>query len=208
MGLLSKIFSNTRKPEGFWGRMMVAGMNGGSHAAMANWGLDFGSVPAVGEILDIGCGGGANLQRLMQRSVDSKVTGVDYSSVSVEKSKKVNAEAIANGRCQVLEASVALLPFKDETFAMATAFETVYFWPDIEKSFAEVRRVLVPGGKFLIVNEDDGLSGNNEKWEKMIEGMHTYTPDELKTHLSAAGFKDITVKRDETKHWLAVIALK
>ena len=23
---------------------------------------------------------------------------------------------------------------------------------------------------------DDGLSGNNEKWEKMIEGMHTYTP--------------------------------
>jgi len=25
MGLLSKIFSNTRKPEGFWGRMMVAG---------------------------------------------------------------------------------------------------------------------------------------------------------------------------------------
>ena len=208
MGLLSKIFSNTRKPEGFWGRMMVAGMNGGSHAAMANWGLDFGSVPAVGEILDIGCGGGANLQRLMQRSVDSKVTGVDYSSVSVEKSKKVNAEAIANGRCQVLEASVALLPFKDETFAMATAFETVYFWPDIEKSFAEVRRVLVPGGKFLIVNEDDGLSGNNEKWEKMIEGMHTYTPDELKTHLSAAGFKDITVKRDETKHWLAVVALK
>ena len=208
MGLLSKIFSNTRKPEGFWGRMMVAGMNGGSHAAMANWGLDFGSVPAVGEILDIGCGGGANLQRLMQRSVDSKVTGVDYSSVSVEKSKKINAEAIANGRCQVLEASVALLPFKDETFAMATAFETVYFWPDIEKSFAEVRRVLVPGGKFLIVNEDDGLSGNNEKWEKMIDGMHTYTPDELKTHLSAAGFKDITVKRDETKHWLAVIALK
>ncbi|MBP5721593.1 MAG: class I SAM-dependent methyltransferase [Bacteroidales bacterium] len=208
MGLLSKIFSNTRKPEGFWGRMMVAGMNGGSHAAMANWGLDFGSVPAVGEILDIGCGGGANLQRLMQRSVDSKVTGVDYSSVSVEKSKKVNAEAIANGRCQVLEASVALLPFKDETFSMATAFETVYFWPDIEKSFAEVRRVLVPGGKFLIVNEDDGLSGNNDKWEKMIEGMHTYTPDELKTHLSAAGFKDIAVKRDETKHWLAVIALK
>ncbi len=35
MGFLSKIFSNTRKPEGFWGRMMVAGMNGGSHAAMA-----------------------------------------------------------------------------------------------------------------------------------------------------------------------------
>ena len=109
MGLLSKIFSNTRKPEGFWGRMMVAGMNGGSHAAMASWGLDLANVPAE---------------------------------------------------------------------------------------------------RFLIVNEDDGLSGNNEKWEKMIEGMHTYTPDELESHLAAAGFRDITVHQNETKHWLCVAAVK
>ena len=208
MGLLSKIFSNTRKPEGFWGRMMVAGMNGGTHREMASWGLDFGDVPAEGEMLDIGCGGGANLQRLMQRSLKGKVTGVDYSPVSVEKSKKVNAEAIAQGRCKVLEASVSSLPFNDDTFVIATAFETVYFWPEIENSFTEVKRVLVPGGKFLIVNEDDGLSGKNEKWEKMIEGMHTYTPDELNKHLTAAGFREITIKRDETKHWLALTATK
>ena len=207
-GLLSKIFSNTRKPEGFWGRLMVAGMNGGSHAAMASWSLDHANVPADGEILDIGCGGGANLARLMDRSLRAKVTGVDYSTVSVEKSRKVNADAIIKGRCKVLEASVSSLPFTDATFTMATAFETVYFWPDIVNSFAEVRRVLVPGGKFLIVNEDDGLSGNNEKWEKMIEGMHTYTPDELETHLTAAGFRDVAVHRDESKHWLCVIAVK
>ena len=208
MGLFSKIFSNTRKPEGFWGRMMVAGMNGGSHAAMASWGLDIANVPADGEIIDIGCGGGANLARLMERSLRAKVTGVDHSPVSVEKSRKVNADAVLKNRCKVLEASVSSLPFKDGTFAMATAFETVYFWPEIEKSFAEVRRILSPGGEFLIVNEDDGLSGNNEKWEKMIEGMHTYTPDELMTHLTAAGFRDITVHRNESKHWLCVTAVK
>ena len=39
--LFSKIFSNARKPEGFFGRMMVNGMNGGSHARMAQWGLSF-----------------------------------------------------------------------------------------------------------------------------------------------------------------------
>ena len=207
-GFLSKIFSNTRKPEGFWGRLMVVGMNGGSHAAMASWSLDHANVPADGEILDIGCGGGANLARLMDRSLRAKVTGIDYSTVSVEKSRKVNADAIIKGRCKVLEASVSSLPFTDATFTMATAFETVYFWPDIVNSFAEVRRVLVPGGKFLIVNEDDGLSGNNEKWEKVIEGMHTYTPDELETHLTAAGFRDIAVHRDESRHWLCVTAVK
>lgn len=98
MGLLSTIFSNTRKPQGFWGKLMVAGMNGGSHAQMASWGLDIADVPADGEMIDIGCGGGANLSRLMDWSLRAKVTGVDYSSVSVEKSRKVNADAIAQGR--------------------------------------------------------------------------------------------------------------
>ena len=92
-------------PEGFWGRMMVAGMNGGSHAAMASWGLDLANVPADGEILDIGCGGGANLARLMERSLRARVTGVDHSVVSVEKSRKVNANAVLKSRCKVLEAS-------------------------------------------------------------------------------------------------------
>lgn len=208
MGLLSKIFSNTRKPEGFWGRMLVAGMNGGTHAAMALWGIELTNIPAEGEIIDIGCGGGANLARLMERSLHGRVIGVDYSAVAVEKSRKVNSEAIRTGRCKVLEASVEHLPFKDGTIAMATAFETVYFWPDIEKCFAEVWRVLTPGGRFLIVNEDDGLSANHGKWEKMIEGMHTYTPDELKAHITAAGFRDVTIHRNESKHWLCAIAMK
>ena len=207
-GLLSKIFSNTRKPQGFFGRLMVAGMNGGSHASMATWGLEKTNIPQAGEILDIGCGGGANIARLLARSKEAKVIGADYSPVSVAKSSKVNDKAIAQGRCEIREADVAALPFGDGQFALVTAFETVYFWPDIEKSFAGVRRILSDEGTFLIVNEDDGLSGNNEKWEKMIEGMHTYTPDEVQAHLEAAGFKDIQVLRNESKHWLAVKAVK
>ena len=208
MGLFSKIFSNTRKPEGFWGRMMVNGMNGGSHAVLATWAMDALQIPQEGEIIDIGCGGGANVSRLLARSRHAKVYGVDYSPVSVEKSSKVNAASIGKGRCEIQTANVAVLPFKDGTFRLVTAFETVYFWPDIEKSFAEVRRVMAPGATFCIVNEDDGLSGNNEKWEKIIDGMHTYTPDELRKHLTAAGFKEIAVRRDEAKHWLMVTANK
>lgn len=32
MKLLKKFFNNARKPEGFLGKIMVAGMNGGGHA--------------------------------------------------------------------------------------------------------------------------------------------------------------------------------
>lgn len=208
MGLLSKIFSNTRKPEGFFGRLMVNGMNGGGHAKLAEWGLSGVEVPADGTMLDVGCGGGANIARLLRRAPQGRVTGIDYSAVSVKKSRAVNAKAIAAGRCKVLDGSAAALPFEASVFDLVTAFETVYFWPEIEKCFAGVRRVLKEGGRFVIINEDDGLSGNNEKWEKLIDGMHTYTPDELRTHLAAAGFRDIAVRRDEQRHWLCVTAVK
>ena len=208
MGLLSKIFSNTRKPEGFFGRMMVNGMNGGSHAAMANWALSSVQINEDDRILDVGCGGGANIARLLQRAPKGRVEGVDYSSVSVNKSTKVNSTAIGEGRCRVQEASVEKLPFEEDGFDLVTAFETVYFWPEIERSFGEVKRVLKSGGRFVIVNEDDGLTGANEKWEKLIEGMHTYTPDELQKHLTAAGFHDIAVRNDSQRHWLCVTAVK
>lgn len=67
MGLLSKIFSNTRKPEGFFGRMMVNGMNGGGHARLAEWGLSHLTLTADANVLDVGCGGGANVARLLKR---------------------------------------------------------------------------------------------------------------------------------------------
>ena len=49
--LFSKIFSNARKPEGFFGRMMVNGMNGGSHARMAQWGLSFVNINENASVL-------------------------------------------------------------------------------------------------------------------------------------------------------------
>ena len=62
MGLLSKIFSNTKKPEGFFGKLMVNGMNGGGHAAMANWALSSLQIKEDGQLLDIGCGGCASVR--------------------------------------------------------------------------------------------------------------------------------------------------
>ena len=208
MGLLSKIFSNTRKPEGFFGKMMVNGMNGGGHAAMANWALSSLQIKEDSRILDVGCGGGANIARLLQRAPKGMVQGMDYSPVSVAKSSKVNAKAIAEGRCKVVEANATQLPFEDNSFDLITAFETIYFWTDIEHCFGEVKRTLKPGGQFVIINEDDGLTGANEKWEKLIEGMHTYKPEEIRLHLSNAGFHGINITRHSEKHWLMATAVK
>ncbi len=157
---------------------------------------------------DIGCGGGANIARLLQRTLQGTVTGIDFSPVSVRKSTKVNAKAIQEGRCKVLEGNVANLPFAEGSFDMVTAFETIYFWPDIEHCFIEVKKVLKPGGQFVIVNESDGSGEMDAKWESMIEGMHTYTPEEIRHHLTNVGFRDLNITVNEEKRWLCATARK
>jgi hypothetical protein len=62
------------------------------------------------------------------------------------------------------------------------------------------------GGQFVIVNESDGHGAMDAKWESMIEGMHTYTPEEIQLHLTNAGFHDLNITVNEEKRWLCVTA--
>ena len=198
-------FENTRKPVGLGGKLMVAMMNLG-HSPVARWGLQFLNASPDAKVLDCGCGGGANIKRLLKKYPQGIVKGIDYSPVSVEKCKKVNETAVTKGRCDVLRASVAELPFKSEQFDAVTAFETVYFWPDLPQCFLEVYRVLKPGGTFLICNESNGDSDKDEKWTEIIGGMTIYKDIELKAYLEQAGFYEVQIHKK--KSWLCVTAQK
>ena len=198
-------FENTRKPVGLGGKIMVTMMNLG-HSPVARWGLRFLELTPDAKVLDCGCGGGANNNTLLKKSPQGVVKGIDYSSVSVEKSKRVNEAAVTKGRCDVLRASVTELPFESEQFDAVTAFETVYFWPDLPQCFREVWRVLKSGGTFLICNESNGDTDKDEKWTEIIGGMTIYKDIELKSCLEQAGFFDVQIHKKKT--WLCVTARK
>ena len=198
-------FENTRNPVGLGGKIMVAMMNLG-HSPVARWGLRFLELTPDAKVLDCGCGGGANIKRLLKLCPEGTVWGIDYSPVSVEKSKRVNEAAVTKGRCDVLRASVTELPFESEQFNAVTAFETVYFWPDLPQCFREVWRVLKSGGTFLICNESNGDTDRDEKWTEIIGGMTIYKDTELKAYLEQAGFHDVQMHKK--KSWLCVTARK
>ena len=105
-------FENTRKPVGLGGKLMVAMMNLG-HGPVARWGLRFLRLAPNAKVLDCGCGGGANIKRLLEKCPHGVVKGIDYSPVSVEKARKLNRTAIQEGRCAVLQGSVADMAFED-----------------------------------------------------------------------------------------------
>ena len=131
---MKNIFNQTRKPEGLLGKMMLRGMNPG-HAKLADWGLTHLPKLAPERAIDIGCGGGRNAGELLKMYPKAHVTAVDYSELSVEKARAYNKDMIVAGRCDVKQGDASELAFPDATFDLATAFETVYFWPGLEKCF-------------------------------------------------------------------------
>ena len=199
-------YQNACKPEGLDGKMMLNRMNN-SHAAMAEWGFNHITIQEDDLSLDIGCGGGANVRTLLEKSIHGKGKGIDYSEVSVEESTKMNADAIKDGRCQIIQGDVMALPFSDASFDVITAFETVYFWPDISKAFEQVFRVLKDGGIFLICNESNGEDPEGEKWLDEIEGMTIYNSDQLRLLLQQAGFSNIKIDKKENG-WICAAAEK
>ena len=207
MGLFKNYVSQTRKPEGFLGKMMLSGMNSG-HAKMADWGFSHLPKLTPARAADLGCGGGRNAGELLKMYPKAHVTAIDCSELSVAKARKYNKEMVAAGRCAVEQGDVSSLKLPKEAFDLATAFETIYFWPGLETCFAQVARVLKPGGIFMICNESDGTDAISLKFEKIIDGMKNYTAEQIEKALKKAGFSEVSSDHHPSKPWITVIAKK
>ena len=181
---------NARKPEGELGDKLLDRMNE-SHESLAQWGVSHLDIAADDIILDIGCGGGVNVERFLEMT-ENKVYGLDYSQIAVDKSKKLNQNAIDEGRCEIIQGSVSQLPFEDNSFDIATGFETVYFWPDFVNDCKEVRRVLKEDGILFICNEAIP-NEEDERQKELIDllDMKIFSEDEFERYLREAGFSDI-----------------
>ena len=209
MGFIEQFVKQCRKPSGRFGKFVGRTMNLG-HNRIRHWGLSHISIEPDANILDIGCGGGKAVQELAMSAPNGKVYGIDYSQDMVQLTKKVNKALIKKGLVEIKYGTVSSLPFADNMFDLATAFEAYYFWPNLIGDLKEIKRVLKPGGTFLIVNEvykDDKFEKRNTKWAKLLD-MQFHTPDEYKDFLTKAGYHIVEIDNIPQKNWITAIAKK
>lgn len=105
---LNDILQNTSCPQGFWGRMILRGMNC-FHASLARRGMKQVDWRPEWNVLDIGCGGGANVKRLLKLCPQGKVYGMDLSEESVAFARRHNAGEL-DRRCFIRQGDVCSLP--------------------------------------------------------------------------------------------------
>ena len=204
-----ELIKNARKPVGDLGHQILDRMNK-SHETMAVWGVSHFDINEDDVILDIGCGGGRNIERFASQVTSGKVVGLDYSEVSVEKSTKLNKDAIDEGKVEVIQGSVSEMPFDDNTFDIVTGFETIYFWPDFINDLKEVNRVLKKDALVFFCNEAVYREGQMEKYDDLVEllDMKIYSEEVLKESLEKTGFKDFKAFVDDENDWICVTAIK
>lgn len=202
---------------GFLGNALRPGVLGGefmlrmmdfSRRDVSDWGMSKISVNERADILDAGCGSGANMAAWLKKCGQGHVTGIDYSKACVEISGRRNASALREKRCRVVRGSVSDLPFADGTFDCVSAFETIYFWQDLKQCFREVHRVLKKGGLFLICNDSDGKDSISQGWARLNGNGKMYTRCQICAALKEAGFSRVESYGDVRKHRLCIVVKK
>ncbi|MCM1157314.1 MAG: class I SAM-dependent methyltransferase [Bacteroidales bacterium] len=97
------------------------------------------------DLLDAGCGTGAMLGMFKKDYPDVNYTGVDLSTKMIETAKRKHLEGVrfVAGDCEKL-------PFDDNSFDVVTCSMSFHHYPNPEKFFMSLRKVLRPGGRLIL----------------------------------------------------------
>lgn len=204
---LRRYYTRGRHPKGFWGMRALKAMNGKKHAALPEWVFSELQIKEDARVLDVGCGGGANIGRMLKLCPSGHVTGLDMSQLALEESKDSNYHAYVDKLCSIVGGNATQLPLARDIFDVVTAFETIYYWSSLAMGASEMFRVLKPGGTCVIANEMDGLEPGARDLEKAVT-IRIYTIDEIIEDLTETGFTNIQTRHDEDRHFVCVTARK
>jgi ubiquinone/menaquinone biosynthesis C-methylase UbiE len=211
-----------------------------AHEYDAKWGIDFGEVGqrqvrlklikalggqkgrSFGDALEIGSGTGYFSLNLVQLGVIERLTATDISPGMLERLAGT-AEALGLEDVTTVVTEAEVLPFEDESFDLVFGHAVLHHIPDLDKAFAEFRRVLRPGGMIAFAGEPsrygDNLAALPKRaglalaplWRRAVaeyeqseghslEGevdVHAFAPADLRRLLRDSGFEKRHVGGEE-----------
>jgi SAM-dependent methyltransferase len=150
-------------------------------------------VRGKGRVCDLGCGPAQIARYLCDRGVDA--FGVDLSAGMLAQARRLNPGL------QLVQSSMLALGLGSETVSGVAAFYSVIHIPraEVVTALVEIRRVLRPGGLFLVTfhlgSED---SHHEELFGRPVSlDVTLFTIEEMSRYLTAAGFKIEQVQERE-----------
>lgn len=144
------------------------------------------------DVLDLGCGTGANLPMLRDFAGENgSVVGVDFSPLALRfaaaQLEKNQSESREYSRVAMLRGDAVHLPLRDASFDAVTMFDVLEHIEDAAGALRESHRVLWPGGALVL-----SVPAYKKLWSAHDEALHhfrRYEKHELHRALKSAGFR-------------------
>jgi ArsR family transcriptional regulator len=158
-----------------------------------------------GRYADLGIGDG--MLTLMLSEVAHSVTAVD---ISPEMLAQLRARASKQGitNIETVEGEIEDLPLPDGSFDVAVLSQALHHAVHPERALAEARRILVPGGRLLVID----LLAHTEEWVRdQLQHVHLgFTEVALGEMLAQIGFERTLIRRaardPQPPHFMTLVA--
>lgn len=144
----------------------------------------------AGRVLELGAGTGRNLEHYPDAVSELVLVEPDP-----HMAKRLRERLAGSSReATVLEAQAERLPLPDDSFETAVATLVLCTVPDPVAALAELRRVLVPGGRLLLIEHVRAGEPDLARWQDRLEKPWRFLADgchcnrDTAATLAASGF--------------------
>ena len=149
-------------------------------------------------VLDIGCGAGGIALHLVERHDAGLVTGFDIEEPVIARARKRAAAKQLSDRAMFVQAPPGRLPFVDGSFDVVFSKDALLHVPDKDALFADIFRVVKPGGVFAASDwliSHDGEPSADMKAYVAAEGLSfsMASPARYRLAMERAGFTDVAI---------------
>lgn len=151
------------------------------------------------KVLDIGCGSGGITLSLAEDYGAGRVTGIDVEAPVLARARRRAGERGLDDRVDFIQVEPGPFPFPADSFDVVFSKDSIIHIPDKEALFADVMRILAPGGRLLasdwMIAHDDEPSPEMKRYIEQ-EGLSfaMASPDRYRRALETAGFTDVELR--------------
>jgi len=163
---------------------------------------EFAGIKKGDHVLDLGSGAGNDcFVARAETGETGKVTGLDFTPEMNAKAQ-LNARNLGFNNVEFILGDIENIPLEDNTQNVVISNCVLNLVPDKEKAFAEIYRVLTPGGHFCISDVviegelPDSLKSEAELYAGCVSGA--LQKEDYLGIISKSGFGDVEVKKEKT----------